>query len=284
MGFRNVAQLAAANDEGRTSFCSLRKVPSQASVAGNWVDLSMAAGNPVPQYYASSPLEAATLDGVKGIFHGSDKAPSTKHLTDLGLVSPSAGFVGRFMLLDYLLYYPFIDGDSLDQQDLVNDVAIPRYVDGDGVMVMAVASAPTLGGGSFTFNYIDHNGDSKTSPTISVNTTAANIATLITSEQGQLAGGMPFLRLAGGSRGVRQITSVTNLSATGGLYALVLVKPLLDHAIREVNTMSELNMVSMKPGAPRVLDDAYLGFICNPSATVAAGLLTGYAKFAWGND
>lgn len=284
MGFRNVARLAACHDEGRVHFCSLRKVPSQASVAGNWVDLSMAAGNPVPQYYASSPLEAATLDGSKGIFHGDDKAPYSMHLTDIGLVTPTAGFVGRFMMLDYLLYYPFVDGDSLDEQTLVNDAALSRYTDGDGVMVMAVASAPTLGGGSFTFNYIDHNGDAKTSPTISVNATAANIATLITSEQGQASGGLPFLRLAEGSRGVRRITSVTNLSATGGLYALVLVKPLLAHAIREASTMAELNMVSMRPGAPKIEDGAYLNFIHCCAATVAAGVLTGYAKFAWGND
>lgn len=55
-GFANVAQLAAANAAGRTHTCSLRKVPSQASVAGGWADLSMAAGNPKPQYYAATPL------------------------------------------------------------------------------------------------------------------------------------------------------------------------------------------------------------------------------------
>jgi len=34
------------------------------------------------------------LDGFDGIFHGDDKSPATKHLTDIGLVSPTAGFVG----------------------------------------------------------------------------------------------------------------------------------------------------------------------------------------------
>lgn len=54
-GFRNIRAFADASDDGRTHFCSLRKVPSQATVAGWWADLSMAAGNPPPNYYASTP-------------------------------------------------------------------------------------------------------------------------------------------------------------------------------------------------------------------------------------
>lgn len=184
-GFRNVAAYAAAEAAGRTHFCSLRKVPSQASVSGNWVDLSMAAGNPRPQYYASAPLEAATLDGFDGLFHGDAKSPASKHLTHMGLMTPTAALVGRYSLLDYLLYYPFIDGDSLDEQTLDNTVTLPRYADGDGVMVMAVASAPTTGGGVFTFNYTEQSGAPQTSPAISCNTTACGIATIATSEQAQ---------------------------------------------------------------------------------------------------
>lgn len=280
-GFRNVADYAAAEAAGRTHFCSLRKVPSQASVSGNWVDLSMAAGNPKPQYYASAPLEAATLDAFEGLFHGDAKSPATKHLTHLGLVTPTAALVARFTLLDYLLYYPFVDGDSLDEQALDNTVTLPRYADGDGVMVMAVASAPTTGGGAFTFNYVDHAGAAQTSPTINCNTTAANIATLATSEQAQASGGRPFLPLAKDSRGVRQITSVTYSVPSGGLLALVLVKPLLDLATREINTMNEIEAIRLRPGAPQVLDGAYLNLICNPAGSVAAGTLAGYARFAW---
>ena len=280
-GFLNVAQYAAAEAAGRAHFCSLRKVPSQASVSGNWCDLSMAAGNPKPQYYASAPLEAATLDGFEGIFHGDAKSPASKHLAALGLVTPTAALVARFMLLDYLLYYPFIDGDSLDEQPLDNTVTLPRYAGGDGVMAMAVASAPTTGGGTFTFNYTDHAGDARTSPAIACNATAANIATLVTSEQAQTAGGLPFLPLASGSSGIRSIQSVTFSVASGGLLALVLVKPLLTFATREGNTLNEIECVRMRPGAPQVLDGAYLNLICNPAGSVAAGILAGYARFAW---
>lgn len=283
MGFRNVAEFAAAVDEGgRTHFCSLRKVPSQASVAGWWADLSMAAGNPPPNYYASTPGVAATLDGFRGIFHGADKAPGQKFITDLGLVTPTAGLVGRYMLLDYLLYYPFIDGDAADTQAMDNTVTLPRYADGDGVMVMAVAVAPSTGSGSFTFDYVNQDGVTQTSPLQACSTTAANIASLVTSQQAvaNMPGG-PFLQLASGDTGVREIVSVTMSVLNGGLFALVLVKPLLDAAIREVNTTAEVQCIRTRPVLPRVLDGAYLGLIVNCAATIAAGTLAGFAKFAW---
>lgn len=280
-GFLSVAQYAAADAAGRTHYCSLRKVPSQASVAGNWIDLSMAAGNPKPQYYASAPLEAAVLDGFEGIFHGDAKSPGTKHLAALGLMTPTAALVGQYTLLDYLLYYPFVDGDSLDEQTLDNTVTLPRYADGDGVMVMAVASAPTTGGGQFTFNYTNHSGASRTSPVVNVNTTACGIATLATSEQAQASGGIVFLPLLNGCRGVRSIQSVTFTTASGGLLALVLVKPLAGLAIREINTMAEIEYVRLRQGAPQVFDGAYLNLIANCAGSVAAGQLAGYARFAW---
>ena len=181
MGFNGTRDLGLAEQEGRTHFCSFRKVPSQASTARGWFDMSMAAGNPLPQYYAASPLEAARLEGMRGIFHGDDKAPSSMHLTDWNVVTPTANCVGRLKALRYGLYYPFIDGDSLDQQDMVNAVA-PLNTPTQGWKVMIVAVAPTAGGGSLTFNYM-RNGSEKTTPVISLNTAVVNIASIATGKE-----------------------------------------------------------------------------------------------------
>lgn len=280
-GFANVRDYAAAHAEGRTRSCSFRKVPSQASTALWWVDLTMSAGNPVPQYYASSPLVAAVLDGSRGIFHGSDVAPASLHLTELMLVTPTAAMVGRYMLLDYVLYYPFVDLDDLDTQILDNTVTLPRYADGEGLKAMLVAAAPTTGGGSFSFNYINQDGDARTSPAISFSTASATIASIITSEPATAAGGKLFLPLASGDTGIRSITDWTNIGSSGGLGAIVLVKPLADGSIREIGTPSEVSLITARPGAPRILDGAYLGLIVNCAASVAAGQLVGRANFAW---
>lgn len=282
MTFRSVREYADAFAAGRSHFCSFRKVPSQASVAGWWVDLSMAAGNPLPNYYASSPLVAATLDGDRGVFHGDDKAPGTMHICDTGLITPTAGLVGAYKVLDYLLYYPFVDGDDTDTQVMDNTVTLPRYADGDGVQVMAVAVAPTTGSGQFTFDYINQAGVAKTSPVQFCSTTSASIASLATT-QPAVAGAPPgpFLTLAAGDTGVRQITSTVNLVPNGGLLSLVLVKPLVDHVVREINTASEVSYVNARPGPPIVQDGAYLNLIMNCAASVAAGTLAGHMRFVW---
>ena len=282
MGLTSVRQFADAFNEGRTHFCSFRKVPSQASVANWWVDLSMAAGNPPPNYYASSPLAAAVLDGMRGIFHGADKAPATMHLADWGLITPTAALVGAYTLCDYLLYYPFVDGDDLDTQTMDNTTPLSRYTDGEGVMVMAVNVAPTTGSGVFTFTYINQDGVERASPAQACTTTAGNIASIATSQPAvaNSAPG-PFLKLANGDRGVRSIVSAQFSVANGGLIALVLVKPLADSVVREINTAKEVSYVNARPGAPRIYDGAYLNLVMNCAATVAAAQLTGHMKFIW---
>lgn len=280
-GFRNVADYARAWEAGRVSSCSLRKVPPDASTAGRWVDLSRAAGNPKPNYYASSPLVAATLDGIDGVYHGGNRSPASTHLADLCLMTPTAGLVGQYKLLDYLLYYPFVDLDDLDVQTMNNSVALPRYEDGDGVMAMVVCSNNTIGGGSFTFDYINQDGDARTSPTQFCDTASSSPSSLVTSAPGTAAGTGPFLRLASGDTGIRSVTSWTNIISNGGLASLVLVNPLADHTIREINTASEITLVQQRAGAPRIYDGAYLNFIMKCAATVAAGQLAGRASFVW---
>lgn len=282
MGFPTVKAYVDAHLAGQTSFCSLRKIPSQASVARWWVDLSMAAGNPKPNYYASEPLVAATLEGFNGIFHGDDKAPGKKFLSEIGLMTPTAGLVGPYKIMDYLLYYPFVDGDDLDEQALENTVTLPRYADGAGVQVMAVAVAPSTGSGQFVFDYVDSNDVTWTSPNQFCSVTAANIASLLTSEPATVAGFGPFLRLTTGSHGLKRITAVRYSVANGGLMALVLVKPLADHAILEINAPSKKAFLQEEGcRLPQIEDGAYLNAIMNCSATVAAGTLAGNCKFVW---
>jgi hypothetical protein len=283
MAVSSYRALIDAMTNGAEHFCSFRKVPSQSSNSGWWVDLSMAAGNPSPNYYASNPTEADTLIGRKGIFHGDDKSPATKVLTHIGLMTPTAAMVGAYKLLDYLLYYPFVDLDDLSTQAMDNTVvtALPRYAGGDGVMAMLVCSAPTTGGGTFTFDYIDQDGNPRTSPVNNYTTASASIASLATGQPNSTGGNGPFLNLASGSRGIRQIVNWNNIISNGGLGSVVLVKPLADSAIREINTMTELSFLDQHNIPPVILDGAYLNLIMNCAGSVSAGLLAGYAKFAW---
>jgi hypothetical protein len=241
----------------------------------------MAAGNPLPNYYATEPLTAATLTGKRGLFHGDDKSPAQKHLLKWGLATQTAGLVGKYVLADYLLYYPFIDGDSTDLQSTDNTVTLPRYTTGEGVRIMLVCVAPTTGGGTCVINYTDSLGVAQVTPTISLNTTAANIATIATSQQAVASGGLPYAQLASGSTGVRSVDGITMLTPSGGLLSAVLVRPLAESMIYEINTANEVEFVAKQFGCPRIFDGAYLGMYSNCAGSVAAGVLVGWLDFFW---
>lgn len=283
MGFSTVADVRDAALAGKTHQAHFRKVPGAGFVttASWWVDLSMTPGNPLPNYYASAPLVAATLDGFRGIFHGDAKAPAEKFLTELMLISPTAGFLGEFRLLDYVLYYPFVDLDDTDTQVMDNSVTLPRYTDGEGLRAMLVVTNPTTGGGSFTFDYVNQDGVQVTAPTQSYGVASANAGMLATSEVATAAGGQEFLRLANGDTGMRSVVSFTNLVSNGGLAALVLVKPLASALIAEASTPAEFSMLGPAMRPPRIYDGAFLNLICRCAASLASGTLAGRAAFAW---
>ena len=284
MSFKSVHDYVQAMQDGKIVFGQFRKAPSWASVANWWVDLSMAAGNPAANFYASTPLVGATLSRWDSIFHGDNYSPSELYLKKTMLTASAAGMVGQFKLCDYLLYYPFVDMDSLDPQPMdagVTAVTLPRYTTGAGVQVVAICQAPTAGGGSFNFTYVNQSGATVTSPTNYCGTTGAGFANIVTSQPATVAGYGPFLRLNGGDTGVRQIVSYQSLVSNGGLCCLALVKPLFDMVTYEASTTCELEMLSVRSGAIRIYDGAFLGLLAQTGASVAATTLIGQFEFVW---
>jgi hypothetical protein len=290
-GFRNIRAYVDAPLSGAEHFTTFRKVPSQATTAGNWCDLSMAGGNPVPNYYAASPLEAATLGSLdrtarnyeKGIWHGADVAPAQKHLRNLCIMTSTANAVPSYWyLMDYLLYYPFVDMDSTDTQEMVNTVTLPRYATGAGVLMMMVTLAPATGGGQFFVTYTNQAGTAGRVTPTHFCTAATNIATL-TATSSNASCFQPFISLQDGDSGVRSIQSVTFTVPNGGLSALVLVRPLRNITIRDINAPTEKESIREVPDAPRIFDGAYLNLIgMTTTGSIASGLIAGYAEFVWG--
>lgn len=286
-GFKNVQDIVNADTNGQSTFFTWRKSPTQATTAGIWFDLSMSPGNPVPQYYAASPLISVqfkqSTDG--GLYHGGAVSPMTKHLRGvMATTSTATALPLRMMVLDYLLYYPFIDEGTTDEQFLTNSVALPRYTDGAGVRIMAVSVAARTGGQSFYVNYTNSEGVAgRISRTVIQNTAAAN-GNIVTSATGaspnSLAAG-PFIPLQTGDTGVRSIESVTMLGGDVGLFTLVLVKPLLSFSLHEVTAPVEVCTLCNTGTLPKIEDDAYLNLICSPRGTMAATTLHGYLNTTW---
>jgi hypothetical protein len=282
-GFKNIRAYVDAAENGAYHITGFRKVPSQATTAGNWADLSMASGNPVPNYYASSPLTAAILEAERGIWHGSNVSPAQKHLRNLVLMTQTANAIpSMWYLCDYLMYYPFIDLDAVGEEQVMdNTITLPRYATGAGVRMFMVNVAPTVGGGQFTVNYTNSDGVAGRVTPVQFCSAATNIATFTATTQA--AGGFqPFIPLQDGDKGVRSVESVTVSVANGGLGALVLAHPIRNITLRDINAPREVESIREVPDTPRVYDGAYLNLIGNtPTGSIASAVIAGYAEFTW---
>lgn len=298
MGFRNVAAWAASEDEGRSWLSFFRKVPpSTATIAGQWFDYSTASGVPVPNYYASAPLVSQRLDPLTGIFVPAQNA--ARWLKKIVVMSAAASVTGTtnqnqtLMLLDYLLYVPFIDLDAAGEEQVFDTTTgLDRNTDGVGVQMMMVTQAPTAGGGSYTLKYIDTD-DVERTTTVIYCPAAQPSGTLCTAVSAA-AGVSPFVPLGANVRGVKRPVSLTVNVANGGLAALVLVKPVDMSYVREecrrptssptesYGDAAESERIRDKAGSRKLENNAFLSWIGRGVAgSLASAPLVGYIESFW---
>lgn len=283
MGFNSLQELTDSINNGQSSYTVWRKSPVQATSAGIWTDLSMSPGNPVPNYYASAPLISDVL--TNGLYTGPlvDSTGKTKHLRVLSVLTAAANAVPMPMILcDYLMYYPFIDQSTTDEQVLENTITLPRYTTGEGVQVMAVLVATQTGGQSFQIRYTNSDGvTDRISQTVVCNS-ATSTGTIVQTATATNRGNGPFIPLQRGDKGVRSVESVTFNGADVGLITLVLVKPLASLMVREITAPVEVDFLRDRPVMPRIYDNAYLNFIAMPNASLASTSIFGEISCAWG--
>lgn len=284
MPLNTIGEVVNCELEGRVKDYIWRKTPSQTTITGLWFDLSMSPGMPPPQYYIGGILTATQLkqstDG--GFYYGTNVSPSERYLRKITTqANVTTALPMNAILCDYLLFYPFIDEGTTDQQDMININTLPRYTDGKGVQVMCVQTNAGTGGQSFFFTYTNSDGVSgRTSRTVTMNTstTVGNIVGSSTATQG---GASPFIGLQAGDSGVRSIESVTMLGIDTGLFSLVLVKPLVQTCFREITVPYEKDFLVPTTELIRIYDDAFLGFVALPLGSLAATVLRGDLKVIW---
>lgn len=298
MGFNTVRAWAASEEDGRSWLSFFRKVPpATATVTGQWFDYSTASGVPVPNYYASSPLVSARLDPANGIYIPEQNTPRwlkrTMIMSAASGVTSTANQNQQLMLLDYLLYVPFIDLDAAGEEQVFDTtVELDRYTDGVGVQMMMVTQAPTAGSGTYSVKYIDSDDVERTTETVFC--PAAQPSGALCSGVANAAGISPFLPLNAGVRGVKRLVSATVSVANGGLAALVLVKPMEMSYVREearrptssptesYGDAMEIERIRQRAGAVRAQDGAFYGWIGKGVAgSLASAPLVGMIESFW---
>lgn len=287
MGFKNVRELVDKDDEGCTRTFTYRKVISAATVGLLGVDLNMIAGNPKPFYYASAPLESVAMSQSVngGVFHGSSVAPLTKFLRKLSvIVNIAAPLPAVLYLMDYLMYYPFIDEGTTDEQFMINLATLPRYEDGKGVRIMMVSVASRTGNQSVSIKYTNQDGVSgRVAPTVAQSVSSVINGSIISL----MSGGSNnyytmFIPLQGSDTGVRSIDSVTMLGTDTGLFTLVLVKPLANIAINEQTAAVEVDFLLQKGlGMPEIKDNASLNLAISAVGSLSGVQFIGEMTTTW---
>lgn len=271
MGFDNIKQYVDAELNGRTSIFSWRKSSSQTTAADYWTDLSMAPGNPVPNYYASTPLIAVQMKQSThgGLAHGDSTSTKKIIKSTLAMSHSASGLPVNLKMLDYLLYYPFTDDGTTDEQLFNNSVGLPRYTDGEGVRVMAVSVAARTGNSTFSISYTNQDGVAGRTSRTMRQSSPSNVGHIATSGSGSVSYSSPFISLQAGDTGVRSIQSITMDTTDVGLMTLVLVKPIMDTVILEQTAPTEENLLIEKMSMPQIENDAYLNWICRQNGNLS---------------
>lgn len=238
MGFRNIQEYVDSFDAGRYHVSSFRKtVSSVATLANDFIDYTYFAGNPVANFYASEPLKAATLEQNKGIHIPNIDNQFIKSLSVMSAAASATSTTNqrqRLHLMDYLLYYPFIDTDAVGEiQAMNNEVTLPRYQGGKGVQIMAVSQSAASTIGEFTIKYTNANGVPERMTRSAFTKAVGGGGVILSSTTNSVAGSQLFIELQNGDDGVDHIDEVFFTSGGGGLMALVLVKPLWNTVITQ---------------------------------------------------
>jgi hypothetical protein len=246
----------------------------------------MGAGTPKFNAYVGSQLVATPLVNADNSAIYCGPLPSvgqSKKVAEINLLSTNASnnVPLSMILCDYLLFYPLIDGDDSDVQNMDNTATLPRYQDGEGVQAFLVTTSPMTANGTATITYTNSEGVSGRVLTTTI--VASSTLGPIAHRQSNANGFTPFIGLAAGDRGIRSVESVQFPSAVGGFVALVLVKPLAQTIIREANTPNERPMFLTTGGvAPAIADGAFLNFIFSTSGNASPAIVRGHVGFVWG--
>ncbi len=261
---RTLADIRDAAEAGRNWLGLLRRL-GPTLTANIWADLSYAAGIPVANYYASTPLVAAALESRDGIDIGPlPPAGMTKYLRRVMMIPGAANGICAFRMIDVCQYYPFVDGDG-GSQDMQAGAQFTRYNGGEGCSIMVVSQGAGTGTVDVRVTYTSCNGTpgNQVTATLNLAATPGSLCSSLAPGTGYANPSAPFLPRLTGCRGVRSIENVEPLSPGGGIAAFVIAKPLAMFGMSvaaaipvEVDLLHERSM-----DLPEIGEGAYLSML-----------------------
>jgi len=292
MAIQSIDNLITAISAGQTTRTDWNKITgASAYTAGRTYDFSSLNGHPVANAWAGTALnwracDESTGNGTQifGIRHGGDVAASIKHMLSVGAMTTAAtGVPGTLTLIDLQGYWPTISNNTTSAQTLVGTPA-PRYTNGAGLRLFQVQTAVAgATAQNMALSYTDQDGNTGNAMPVTVSMTASAIVGHV-SHSGVAANNYgPFLPLASGDSGVRNVASVTMSAANTGTFALCLAKPLLQLTLGVITVYHEKELLNQIPSLPVIKDGACLTWLWTAgAATAASTTFMGHAEAVWG--
>lgn len=258
-----------------------------AYTANRWYDFSGLSGYPVANAWSGTALAFQNTNSSSAFstYTGGNVSADTKHLINMAAITGVAtGVPGTLMLLDMQGYWPGISTNSLSLQTLTGTPTL-RYTNGEGCRlftVTTVASGATAH--TISLSYTDQDGTTGNALPVTVSMTASAIVGHIAHSGSAASNFGPFLPLASGDYGVRNVASVTFSAASGaGTCALVLARPIAQIPLVTTSLLSERDLLNQLPSLPRIYDDACLTWIYFAGAATAASTnFYGALETTWG--
>lgn len=280
MAFTSIDDLVNSITSGKFNRNDWNKITGAAAyTAGRWYDLSALGGTPIANAWAGTsltytPCDESTGNGTQifGMRHGGNVSSETKHLLNASAITGVAtGVPSQLMLVDMCGYWPGINMNTLSVQNLSGTPTL-RYSNGVGVRAgLVIVTSSGASAHNLAISYTDQDGNTGQTLPVTVSCTASAITPHITHSGTAANNYGPFLPLASGDYGIRNVASVTLSAASGsGTAALVLYKPIMTIPLTTVSVASERDFLNQIPSLPQIQDGACLTWLLFTGAAVAA--------------
>jgi hypothetical protein len=296
MGFSSLDNLVQSiTTDGQTDFQITNKTTGVAGVAGTWTDPTVFNGYPVADTYAGTSLTfVPTNENSTGaIPHGGDVSAATKHFLNAGAsIFAAAGAPWFLMCMDQVGYVPITGADVTGTTSrTVTMTALDgasRHANGAGLrMYFSTEVAPTAGGPNLTsLTYTNQAGTTGRAVPVTVGFAATPVAGMVPHSGNAATRYAPFLPLAAGDSGIRDIEAFTLSGGTAytgtGQLVLHLVKPLFMLPIVASGMYAERDFLNQLPSLPRIRDGAYLKYMYfQTGATTTTSPIVFNMQYGW---
>jgi hypothetical protein len=275
MGFASLDDLISKiSVDGQTDFQITNKTTGVAGVAGTWTDPTGFAGYPVADTYAGTSLTYVATDesSTGAIPHGGNVSTATKHFLNAGAsIFAAAGAPWFVLAMDQIGYVPITSTDVTGTGSrTITMTALDgsaRYPNGAGLRAyFSTEVAPTAGGPNLTaMTYTNQAGTTGKTVPVTVGFAATPVAGQVPHSGNAATRYAPFLPLAAGDSGIRDLEAFTLSGGTAytgsGQLVLHLVKPLFILPVVASGMYSERDFLNQLPSLPRIRDGAYLKYM-----------------------